>query len=47
MFIYFSLNISTTPKATDLEKYFELKLVDVVDEFGKRTKGFKLISKKL
>lgn len=45
--IYSSLNISTTPKAIDLEKYFELKLVDVVDEFGKRTKGFKLINKKL
>ena len=45
--IYSSLNFSTTPKAIDLEKYFELKLVDVVDEFGKRTKGFKLISKKL
>ena len=45
--IYESLDIKLSPKATDLEKYFELKLVDVVDEFGKRTKGFKLINKKL
>ena len=45
--IYESLGIKLSPKATDLEKYFELKLVDVVDEFGKRTKGFKLINKKL
>lgn len=45
--IYESLGIKLSPKAIDLEKYFELKLVDVVDEFGKRTKGFKLINKKL
>lgn len=45
--IYESLGLKLSPKAIDLEKYFELKLVDVVDEFGKRTKGFKLISKKL
>lgn len=45
--IYESLDIKLSPKAIDLEKYFEVKLVDVIDEFGKRTKGFKLISKKL
>ena len=44
--IYESLGINLSPKAIDIEKYFEVKLVDVVDEFGKRTKGFKLMSKK-
>ena len=45
--IYESLGINLSPKAVDIEKYFEAKLVDVIDEFGKRTKGFKLINKKL
>lgn len=45
--IYTKLNIQSVSKATDLEKYFELKLVDVIDESGKRTKGFKIISRKL
>ena len=45
--IYDRCNITLTPKATDLENYFELKLVDVIDSVsGKRTKGFKLIDKK-
>lgn len=45
--VYTKCNIKASPKATDLENYFELKLVDVIDSTGKRTKGFKLISKKL
>lgn len=45
--IYESLELKLSPKATDLEKYFEMKLVDVIDDFGKRTKGFKIISRKL
>lgn len=45
--IYTKCNIKASPKATDLENYFGLKLVDVIDSTGKRTKGFKLISKKL
>lgn len=44
--IYTKCNIKASPKATDLENYFGLKLVDVIDSTGKRTKGFKLISKK-
>ena len=43
--IYNKLGIQTTPKAVDIEKYFEVKLVDVIDETGKRTKGFKLLEK--
>ena len=44
--IYNKLGIQTTPKAVDIEKYFEVRLVDVIDETGKRTKGFKLLKKK-
>ena len=44
--IYESLGINLSPKAIDIEKYFEVKLVDVIDETGKRTKGFKIIKKK-
>lgn len=43
--IYNKLGIQTTPKAVDIEKYFEVRLVDVIDETGKRTKGFKLLEK--
>ena len=46
--IYSSLGISKTPKATDLEKYFEVKSVLIPNlETGKRDKGFKIISKKI
>lgn len=44
--IYSELGIQSTPKATDLKKYFDIKLVDVIDETGKRTKGFKILKKK-
>ena len=46
--IYSSFGISKTPKATDLEDYFEVKSVLIPNpETGKRDKGFKLISKKI
>ena len=46
--IYSSLGISKTPKATDLEKYFEVKSILIPNsETGKRDKGFKIISKKI
>ena len=45
--IYKQLDIKLSPKAVDIENYFNVKLVDVVDsETGKRTKGFKIIKKK-
>lgn len=46
--IYFTLGISKTPKASDLEKYFEIneaKITNLVT--GKRENGFKIISKKI
>ena len=46
--IYSSLGISKTPKATDLEKYFEIDEVKISNpETGKRENGFKIISKKI
>ena len=46
--IYSKLNISLTPKATDLLKYFELKDIDVprADDPKKRDKGFLIIGLK-
>ena len=44
--IYESLGLKLSPKAVDLGNYFDIKLVDVVDETGKRTKGFKILKKK-
>jgi len=45
--IYKQLDIKLSPKAVDIENYFNVKLIDVMDsETGKRTKGFKIISKK-
>ena len=45
--IYSSLGISKTPKATDLEKYFEIDEVKISNpKTGKRENGFKIISKK-
>ena len=44
--IYNKLGVQSSPKAVDIENYFDIKLVDVIDETGKRTKGFKLINKK-
>ena len=46
--IYDSCNIKSSPKATDLENYFEVKRVQITNkETGKKDHGFKLISKKL
>ena len=46
--IYSSLGIAQTPKATDLEKYFEIDEVKISNpETGKRENGFKIISKKI
>ena len=45
--IYSSLGIAQTPKATDLEKYFEIDEVKISNpKTGKRENGFKIISKK-
>ena len=46
--IYSSLGIAQTPKATDLEKYFEIDEVKISNpKTGKRENGFKIISKKI
>ena len=46
--IYFTLGISKTPKASDLEKYFEINEVKITNLVtGKRENGFKIISKKI
>ena len=43
--IYNSCNIKSTPKATDLEQYFELKIINLTDsETGKRVKGYEILS---
>lgn len=45
--IYSELNILGNPKASDLEKYFELKEVNITDPLtSKRVKGYEIISKK-
>lgn len=46
--IYESLGIKLSPKATDLEKYFEIKKIQITNrDSGKRDNGYELISKKL
>ena len=46
--IYESLGLKLSPKATDLEKYFEVKLCKITNkETGKRDHCYELISKKL
>lgn len=46
--IYESLGLRLSPKATDLEKYFEVKKTQVTNkETGKRDSGYEPISKKL
>ena len=46
--IYFTLGITKTPKASDLEKYFEINEVKITNLVtGKRENGFKIISKKI
>ena len=45
--IYKLLGINDSPKASDLEKYFELKEVNMVDSStGKRVKGYLILKKK-
>ncbi len=45
--IYTKLGIKLSPKASDLEKYFELKNIQVVNkETGKRDNGYLILSKK-
>lgn len=42
--IYEKLNILGNPKASDLEKYFELREVNIIDtSTGKRVKGYEII----
>ena len=46
--IYESLGLKLSPKATDLEKYFEIKKIQITNrDSGKRDNGYELISKKL
>lgn len=45
--LYSSLGISKTPKAVDLEEYFNLESAKVLNiKTGKRENGFKIVSKK-
>ena len=44
--LYKSLGYNKTPKANDLEKYFEIKLCKVTVETGKQDNGFKIIKRK-
>ena len=43
--VYDQLNITTTPKATDILKYFEVKEVKMLED-DKRVRGFEIIKKK-
>ena len=46
--IYNNLGIKSSPKATDLENYFEVKKIQIFNkDSGKKDHGYKLISKKL
>jgi hypothetical protein len=42
--IYKDLGYNKTPKANDLEEYFEIKLCKVTIETGKQDNGFKIVS---
>ena len=45
--IYNSLNLTKTPKASDLEKYFEVKEVMLYDPITKkRDRGYEILSLK-
>ena len=44
--IYESLNYNKTPKASDLENYFEIKLCKALGSSGKQENGFKIIKQK-
>jgi len=45
--IYEICNYQKTPKATDLSEYFETKETKIVDSEGKKSRGIKLLNKKL
>lgn len=44
--IYENLNYSKSPKAIDIEEWFEVKEINIQDSSGKRGKGFELLKKK-
>ena len=44
--IYEDCNYQKTPKATDLNEYFETKEAKIVDSEGKKSRGIKLLNKK-
>lgn len=45
--LYSELGYKKTPKASDLEEYFELKKIKTKDQSGKWVNGFELLKKKL
>ena len=44
--IYIKLDIKSTPKATDLEQWFEIKSTTIKNQSGKWVNGIELIKKK-
>ena len=44
--LYSELGYKKTPKASDLEEYFELKKIKTKDRSGKWVNGFELLRKK-
>ena len=44
--IYTKLKIKSTPKASDLEQYFNLRAIKVKDSSGKWVNGFEIVKKK-
>jgi hypothetical protein len=44
--VYNDIGLNRKAKATDLEKWFELRIVKIKDDIGKWTKGFELIAQK-
>ena len=45
--IYENLGIKASPKATDLENYFEIKKIQITNkETGKKDHGYKILKKK-
>ena len=44
--IYEELGYSKTPKASDLEEYFEIKECKITNSLGKQDHGFKILKKK-
>lgn len=44
--LYNECNIHLSPKASDLERYFNIKEVLIPDSSGKKSRGYELISKK-